>query len=184
MAAELAQAGFLLGGVCRVGMAAIFAQSAWHALRAPSLHEAAVAGYDLLPHWAVPAAARGLPLLSAAAAVLLLWPVSAMTGSVLGLALLTVFTAAIAINLRRGRIEIDCGCGGAAGQMISPGLVARNLLLLCVLGTALALPVSGGLDAASVTVLLGGGGGIAALYFTASQLLANAAALRAGDARA
>ena len=179
MASDLAQAGFLLGGMGRLGMAAIFAQSAWHALRDPALHEAAVAGYDLLPQWAVPAAAWGLPLLSIVTAVLLPWPAMAPAASALGMALLALFTAAIVINLRRGRVAIDCGCGGVQGQLISPALVARNATLLAVLGLAILTPVSGTVDSAALIALLGGGAGIAALYFTASQLLAIQAAIRA-----
>ena len=49
-------------------------------------------------------------------------------------ALFAAYTGAIAINLQRGRIHIDCGCGMArlAGrdQQLSWGLVVRNTLLM------------------------------------------------------
>src|SRR5262249_43406760 len=44
--------------------------------------------------------------------------------------LLGLYAGAIAINLARGRRDIDCGCAGpAARRPISGWLVARNLVL-------------------------------------------------------
>lgn len=43
--------------------------------------------------------------------------------------LLGLYAGAIAINLRRGRTSIDCGCGGG-GQGISRLHVVRNLILM------------------------------------------------------
>jgi hypothetical protein len=184
MAGGLAQAGFLLGTLCRVGTAIIFAESAWHALRDPVRHVGVVANFKLLPGWTVPAAAWALPLLSAVAALLLPWYATARAGSVLGLVLMMLFTAAIFINVRRGRVHIDCGCGGAGGQHISAALVGRNLVLLVLLCAGLVLPVAGTVDAAAIVLTLGGAAGIASLYFAAGQLLANQAALRAEAVRA
>jgi hypothetical protein len=42
--------------------------------------------------------------------------------------MLIVYTIAITINLRRGRTEMSCGCGGVAGQhLLSWKLVLRNV---------------------------------------------------------
>jgi hypothetical protein len=183
-AADLAQAGFLAGGVARLGLAGIFAYSAWHALRNADLQAAAIGGYDLLPARFVRAAARAFPLLNLVAAVLLVAPRGAADGAILGAALLAVYAAAMAINVRRGRTRIDCGCGGAHGLAISAGLVGRNLVLACVLLMATALPASGTLNAASLACLGGGAACLLATYFTANQLLANDAALRAAGGRA
>ncbi|MGI9252045.1 MAG: MauE/DoxX family redox-associated membrane protein [Pseudohongiellaceae bacterium] len=47
--------------------------------------------------------------------------------------LLALYTAAIVINLWRGRRQIDCGCGFArSGQQLSWGLVLRNLVLMII----------------------------------------------------
>ena len=57
--------------------------------------------------------------------------------------LLVLFALAIGINLRRGRILIDCGClGGRLRQPLAPWMVGRNLVLA---GAALLLlmPSSG-----------------------------------------
>ena len=45
--------------------------------------------------------------------------------------LLTVYSCAIAINLLRGRRDLDCGCGGPP-QRLHPGLVGRNLALVAM----------------------------------------------------
>jgi hypothetical protein len=173
------QAAFILGGAARLAMAVIFAQSAWHALHDVGAHGGRVAGYRLLPHWAVMPAAWALPVLSAAAAAMLLVPAAAFAGAALGLALMAVFTGAIAVNLRRGRVHIECGCGGAQGQRISAALVARNLILLAALVLAGWAPARGAIDGVALLGMAGSGAAMAALYFTASQLLANRAAFSA-----
>ena len=167
------QAAFMVGGVARLALAAIFSLSAAAALRDGPAHAAIVEQYRLLPPWAVPAAARGLPALSLAAALLLLLPATVGAGALLGEALLAAFTTAIGINLARGREHIDCGCGGAGGQSLSAGRVVRNLLLMALLAAALAAPARGRIDWGAVTGILGGGCGLVAIYFAASQLLAN-----------
>ena len=93
-----------------------------------------VANYRLLPGWAVTPAASLLPLLEMALAILLLsaqlrpWPVLA------ALLLLALFAAAMAINLRRGRDHIDCGCGQSfLKQTLRWTLVWRNAGLMALL---------------------------------------------------
>ncbi len=170
---------FLVGAMCRIGLAVILAQSAWHALRDVPAHAAALAGYRLLPPALVPAAAWVLPLLTVAAALLLIVPEDSAAGAALGAALMLLFTGAIWINLRRGRLHIDCGCGGAQGQHISAGLVVRNVVLLAALAVASVASSHGTHDAAAVVCMAGGAASLGALYFTANQLIANRAAFRA-----
>ena len=56
--------------------------------------------------------------------------------------LFVLYTAAIGINLVRGRRDFDCGCGGPAATRLHPGLLARNgLLIATALGAA--LPTTG-----------------------------------------
>jgi hypothetical protein len=94
-----------------------------------------------------------------------------------------VVTTAVAINLLRGRTEIDCGCGSLGGhvgdQTLSWGLVARNALL------ALAAVLTLREDAARALVWIdylsvaGGTLGLLGLYVTVNQLMANTPRLRA-----
>lgn len=48
--------------------------------------------------------------------------------------LLIIYTIAIIINLVKGRVDFDCGCGGLVGaHKLSKNLVFRNVLLIFVL---------------------------------------------------
>ncbi len=89
-----------------------------------------VANYRLLPGFLATPAAFALPLFEAVLAASLLlqlrspWPAAAAA------ALLTVFAAAIGVNILRGRQGIDCGCfQSALKQTLSWTLVIRNLVL-------------------------------------------------------
>ena len=170
---------FVLAGAARVAMAVIFAQAAWQALRDVGAHAGHVAGYRLLPEWAVWGVAWGLPLLSAVAAGLLVAPGFGRAGAVLGLGLMGLFTGAIAANVWRGRVHIDCGCGGARGQRISWALVERNAVLMAMLALAAGVSAQGPVGAAALVGMAGGGAAAAMLYFAAGQLLANRAAFGA-----
>lgn len=56
-------------------------------------------------------------------------------------ALLLLFAAAMAINLARGRADIDCGCGQSfLKQTLSWSLVARNAALAAMLLPSFAVP--------------------------------------------
>ena len=97
-----------------------------------------VQNYRLLPEWAVEPAARLLPWLELAVAVCLLFvPPAGAAGAAF---LLAVFAMAMAINLRRGRAHIDCGCGQSTlTQRLRWALVWRNAGLLALAPLA-ALP--------------------------------------------
>ena len=93
------------------------------------------------------------------------------------IALLALFAAAMAINIRRGRAHIDCGCGQSfLKQSLRWSLVARNgalaLLLLPSLATA-AMPMS--------LVLSGVAGGLA--FFLLTLVLNTLSALPPVDVR-
>lgn len=167
------------GAVCRLALAAIFAQATIHALRDFSTYAAIVENYRLVPPPAARLAARVLPAAELAAAALLLIPATRIAGPALGLLLMAVFTAAIWVNLARGRVHIDCGCGGASGQRLSGALVARNLLLCALLAATAAAPHPKNIDAAFAVGVAGAAAFLVALYFAANQLMANARALAA-----
>ncbi len=119
---------------CRLLGALIFATAAAGKLR--HRHELAgvVANYRLLPE---PLAATagwlilGLEILTA---VSLASGLRLEAGTALAIALLCAFALAMAINLARGRREIDCGCfQSGLRQRLSVGLVLRNLLVSAAL---------------------------------------------------
>lgn len=87
--------------------------------------------------------AAALPLLELGAACLLLPAATAAAGAVLALALLAVFSAALALALARGT-EVDCRCfGQLSAAAAGPRALARNAALV---GLALLSLAAGGLD--------------------------------------
>jgi hypothetical protein len=123
-----------------LALATLFAASAAHKLREREQWPAIVRQYRLLPDvLAGPVAALVAPT-EALAAACLLWPYTRATGALIAAALLLAYTCALAINLRRGRTSIDCGCfGSQRRQGIAPWMVGRNLVLAAV-ALALLLP--------------------------------------------
>ncbi|HEX6017431.1 MAG TPA: MauE/DoxX family redox-associated membrane protein [Burkholderiaceae bacterium] len=146
-------------------------------LREPESWRDALENYKLLPSAAVPAFARTLPLLEILAGVLLLPLATRQLGALVALALLAMFTAAIAINLLRGRDRIDCGCGGNAHTPLSTAVVLRTVVLM-LLAVAAAAPLLGRatvwLDfvAAGLATLF-----LLGLYFLANSMLGRQAQL-------
>lgn len=152
-------------------VAGIFLPSAASKLRALDELEGIVADYRLLPEALVRPAARALPAAEILAGGLVLVPPLRPLGGALAIGLLLLFAAAMAVNLARGRSEIDCGCYiGRQKERIGWGLVARNLVLVL-----LALPLLAGGGAAApglldlATILLAAGS-LLALYAAYSRL--------------
>lgn len=113
----------------RIAGALLFSSAAVHKLHGPEGFRAALSAYRLLPKRAIGPLGFGIPCLEALVAAASLSPLYPWACG-LGALLLLVYGAAIAVNLSRGRRELDCGCGGAAPrQPISGALVIRNLLL-------------------------------------------------------
>jgi len=167
-------------------LAAVFVASA--AIKFADLDEfrGALESYRIAPAVIEPILTFALPLLELCGAIGLMFASWRAFAAVALLALLAIFSTAIAINLLRGRVYIDCGCfGPALRQKISWWLVARNGAL-AVLATIAAVPLAprdlGALD--FITIALGAIT-LAILYAAANYLLANAprlAALKMSDA--
>jgi hypothetical protein len=67
---------------------------------------------------------------------LILVPATRSAAAVVAAVLLSVYALAMAVNMLRGRADIDCGCGGQP-QLLSPWLLLRNAVL--VAGSSLLL---------------------------------------------
>jgi hypothetical protein len=163
----------------RAGLALLFATAALAKLRDPRGFADAVAGYRLLPGWAAPPAAAAFVAAEFVLAAALFVPALRVAASLGVAGVLLLYGVAIAINLARGRRDIDCGCGGLAGrQALSEALVLRNALLAAG-ALASALPVApralGWLDALTVC---GAVASTALLYAAANLLIARPAMLR------
>lgn len=174
---------FMLGEVARLTIAVIFALAAFHAMRGWAVFGGIVEQYRIAPRWLARIAARILPPLELAAAAALVLPRSSSAGAAFGLCLMALFTIAIMINLARGRVSIDCGCGGASGQQLSPGLVLRNLVVIFGLVVAWLTPPNGVVDGVTTIAVIGASLALIALYFAANQLMTNFQALGALNSR-
>lgn len=128
--------GYLI--VC--GAAALFGSAAAHKLRALPEFAGSLAAYRVLPGVFARRWAWIVPCVEAAIALAIVLPRWRVFGALAGCALLISYAAAIALNLARGRSDLDCGCGGPGSRRpIGTWMVWRNMALCAVLG-AIALP--------------------------------------------
>jgi hypothetical protein len=157
----------------RLALALLLGSAALHKARDVGVFRETLRNYRLLPDALVGGAAIAVLAVETLTALALLWPPSAGPGALAALGLLATYTAAIGINLARGRRHIDCGCSGPAHrQPLSGWLLVRNGALLAG-ALAASLPTTLRpllwLDAVS------GAGcvlGLALLWLAAGQLMA------------
>ncbi len=130
----------LLPLVVSTSLALLFFMAARHKMSDRLRFQAQLGAYCLVPDAMLPATSRTLPWLEMALVFLLLIPATRAPAAAGAAALLAVYALAMAINIRRGRREIDCGCGGEP-QTLSVVLLGRNVVLI-VGALLLMLPVS------------------------------------------
>lgn len=113
----------------------VFLAASVNKLRSLEIFEGVVYNFRLLPETLVKPVAYILPFLELAVAAALVVPATRGYSGWTAVILLGVFTVAVAINLLRGRREIDCGCFGSKHmssdlkQTLSWWLVLRNIVL-------------------------------------------------------
>lgn len=160
---------------CALALAAILATAATHKLRAPRWFAAQLEAYALLPQGLLKPTARALPLLEAAIAAALLLPASRSAAALAAGALLALYAGAIAVNLWRGRRDIDCGCAGPGeSQPLRPLLLLRNAALLGLALLASATPLTRELGLFDGFVAIAAAAVLLLLYAAVDGLLTNA----------
>src|SRR4051794_2064774 len=108
-------------------LAVVFASAAVGKLMELSTFAAVVENYRILPRLLAAPVAYVLPVVELAVALALLVPVTPPAAAGAAAILLGVFALAIGINVRRGRLTIDCGCFRSTHrQRISWWMVLRN----------------------------------------------------------
>lgn len=111
-------------------LAMVFAGAAASKLQNTEEFHGVVRNFRILPRAVDGAFAFALPWAELAVAASLLTGLGVAAGSAAAGVLLAVFAAAIAINIARGRTEIDCGCfRHGLRQRLSWALVLRNVAL-------------------------------------------------------
>lgn len=173
-----------IGALLAGAFALLFAGAALHKLRSPQRFAELFRAYRLLPEplgrlwWAV-------PLLELATAAGLLAGASRAGACAAGAALLLGYAGAMAVNLRRGRRDLSCGCGAPGERRaIAEWMVWRNVILAALLA-ALRLPWGARAMTVADALTIGAGTAVASLlYISVDQLLGRlgpAAALLRGS---
>jgi hypothetical protein len=123
-----------------IGFALLFAHAALGKWRSIAGFGAVLANYRLFPAPLATALGILVPAAESAVALLILMAATRPWAAAAGSVLLLAYAAAIAINLRRGRYDLDCGCAGPADRRpIAGWMIWRNAVLAAVLA-ATALP--------------------------------------------
>ena len=168
----------VVGLTCRLLAAVIFGSAALGKVRDFARFTGVLRDYQILPAWCVvPAAA--IVIATEAFITLSIWypPLRALVVGV-SVSLLASYALAIALNLWRGRREIDCGCSfggigeGGTGEPISWVLPFRNglLALVCLIA---GLPEARELSLPGWGVAVVAATALAICYRTWGALLAN-----------
>lgn len=134
-------------------LALVMARGLWHKLSDHAMFRATLADYGVVPERLVPVTAAGLAAAEALIALSLLIPATRMGAAIAAALLLALYAWAIALNLRRGHVTIDCGCGGP-GHGLSWMLVWRNLGLMAVALVAALAPEARALGLADAATLV------------------------------
>ncbi len=160
--------GYLIVG----GIALLFAIAGTHKLRSFESFTEVFAAYRVLPDAWARRLAGLIPGLELAIAMTLPWAAARRGALPAAMALLIAYALGVALNLARGRLELDCGCGAfGTRRSIAGWMVWRNLLLVLALAVA-ALPwVSRRFDGSDVLTVAGGIAAFAVLYLAVDQLL-------------
>jgi hypothetical protein len=156
-------------------LAILLLVGAWQKLRDQVAFRTALEAYDIVPATSLSAVfAWALPGGEALAAVALVIDQTRIFGVALGAVLLAVVTAAVVINLLRGRTDLGCGCGGIEDeQKLSWALVVRNGVLLALLALVGLEPAAREFTALDYVTIAGGACALYGLYAMVNQLLAN-----------
>ena len=128
------------GTVLRLGLGLVLLAASRHKLGDFARFRAVLADYRIVPERGVSSVAAALAGAEGITGIWLLVPGAGPVPALAAAALLAVYSAAVAINLIRGRREIDCGCTGpGVRRPLSEGLLLRNAVLI-LLAASCALP--------------------------------------------
>lgn len=114
----------------RIIISVIFISSSITKIFNMTSHIAKVRQYKIIPNKVVKTFSILETIIELIASILLIIGLYFKLSAFILIFLLVVYTIAISINLIRGNINFDCGCGGIVGNhQLSWKLVMRNLLL-------------------------------------------------------
>jgi hypothetical protein len=159
----------------------LFGTAAAHKLRSAGGFVSILAQYQLLPAGFIRIAGPALGLLELAVCLGLPWPALRPIGAAAGVVLLLMYSAAITINLVRGRRDLDCGCGGFGRRTpIGSWMVVRNLSLACMLCLLMFPEASRSLESVDAVTIVGGAVVASLLYLACDVLFGQVTARKLG----
>ena len=137
----------------------------------------ALENYRIVPERLSLPAAVIVPVSELVAAIGLLVPRFQVTAAMLLIFVLVIFTAAIGINMMRGRLYIDCGCfGPMLRQPLSYWLLIRNVVLMLLCAVIMLANDARAMTALDVVTIALGASTLVLIYGAANYILANAPA--------
>lgn len=155
-------------------LACVFASAAVHKLSDYPLFRRTLTAYELLPAVLIGPASVIVVLLELGGSALLIDGGLRVYGAgVIGF-LLVLYMTAFAVNIARGRADIDCGCTWSGNaQPLSVWLFVRNAVLLAVACIAGRETIPRALGAADWITAVLAAIGLVTLYFCGEHLMAN-----------
>jgi len=156
-------------------VAVLFASAALHKLRDLARFDEVFSAYGMMPAFSRLRTSRVVPLLEMAVAAGIASNFTRPYAAALAIILLSAYAAAIAVNLRRGRRDLACGCGGPDERRpIAAWMVWRNILIALVAATALAPWTDRSLTMTDGVTIAFGLLTVALIYLCTDQLFGNA----------
>ncbi len=117
----------------RLYIGGIFVYASIYKINYPAEFAETIASYQITPYFAVNLMAVVLPWIELISGVLLILGIRTRSAAAILLALLALFTLAIAITLARG-VPIGCGCFHTIEDPISWKTLVRDLIWLAMAG--------------------------------------------------
>ncbi len=113
--------------VLRLCIGGIFIYASMYKINYPGEFAETIAGYQIVPYWAVNISAVVLPWVELISGVLLITGIRARSAAVIIGLLLIMFAIAMFINLVRD-VPISCGCFHGVGEKISWWTLTRDII--------------------------------------------------------
>lgn len=165
----------VLGILLDACLALLFASAGIHKLRDLKRFEEIFSAYGLMPVTARLSISWLVPILELSIAAALLIKVTRLFAALLAMIMLLGYAGAIAVNLRRGRRDLACGCGGPDERRpIAAWMVWRNILIAAAAAPAFAPWTNRPLSYTDGFTIAFGLSTLALIYLCIDQLLGNA----------
>jgi Methylamine utilisation protein MauE len=164
-----------IGILTVAAVALLFASAAAHKLRDLRQFDEIFSAYGLMPEIIRARISWLVPILEIAVAAGLVISDSRPYAAALGITLLSGYACAIAVNLRRGRRDLACGCGGPdERRRISAWMVWRNMVIVLAVAAVFLPWADRRLSLTDGLTIAFGLPTIALVYLCIDQLLGNA----------